>query len=183
MEMKDGGSGEKARLLNSPLRISLTIPGKPQQWSRASRGQNGPSFTPGNVTKQMDLFRLAWQRDGELRFPDATPLQLHAGFFFERPKSHYRTGKNAHLLRDGMEDAEPISRPDIDNLVKLIGDSLSGMAFDDDARITLGGQIEAFIPRGTSSFTEFTIARTTKQWRRLLIGELNVAAELFEEQM
>jgi len=156
------------------MKIRLTIPGKPQQWSRASRGQNGPSFTPSEVVKQMDRFHLAWTQDGSHRIPDGTPLQLHCGFFFERPKSHYRTGKYAHLLREGFEGAEPTGRPDFDNLIKLIGDSLSGFAFDDDSRITVGGWIEGYVPRESPPFTKLKIEPSTATWRRLILGELEL---------
>jgi Holliday junction resolvase RusA-like endonuclease len=159
------------------MRIALIVPGKPQQWSRASRGQNGPSFTPANVVQQMDRLHIAWERDGKRRFPDDTPLQLHAGFFYERPKSHYRTGKFTGILKDGLEDVEPIGRPDIDNLVKLIGDTLGSHAFDDDSRVTVGGQIKAYLPRGTGPFTKAVLAPSSATWRRLILGELEVDLE------
>lgn len=155
-------------------RIRLVIPGKPQQWSRASRGQNGPSFTPANVSRQTDLFRLAWQRDGEHRIADKTPLALHAGFFYERPASHYGTGRNKGILKPGRETLEPIGKPDLDNLLKLIGDALSGHAFDDDSRITVGSQIKAYLPRETFARTVIVIGPSTATWRRLVLGELNV---------
>lgn len=161
-------------------RIRLEIPGKPQQWSRASRGQNGPSFTPANVVVQMDRFYLAWERDGKHRIPDETPLTLHAGFFYERPKSHYGTGRNAGVLKPGRELWEPIGRPDLDNLLKLIGDSLSGHAFDDDSRVTIGAQLKAYVPRESSPFTALVLGRSTVTWRRLILGELEV--ELDEGQ-
>lgn len=158
----------------SPRFMRLVVPGKPQQWSRASRGQNGPSFTPSNVVKQMDRLYLAWEHTMKARFVDETALMLHAGFFYERPKSHYGSGKNAGVLKAGFENKEPIGRPDIDNLVKLIGDSLSGHAFDDDSRITIGGQIKAYVPRGTESQTVAVIQPSTPTWRRLILGELDM---------
>ena len=30
------------------------------------------------------------------------PVSVYVTFYFDRPRSHYRTGRNAHLLRDGI---------------------------------------------------------------------------------
>ena len=44
-----------------------------------------------------------------------------------RPKNHYRTGKYKHLLKDRFIDVEHhIAKPDIDNLVKMIADTIQG---------------------------------------------------------
>lgn len=154
--------------------IRLVVPGKPQQWARAGGGKTGHRFTPAHVTRQMDLMRLVWEREGSRRLPDETPIELHAGFFYERPKSHYGTGRNAGVLKAGFEFREPIGRPDFDNLLKLIGDTFSGFAFDDDSRVTLGSWIKAYVPRGVAPFTVFTLESSTSQWRRLVLGKLGV---------
>ena len=51
-----------------------------------------------------------------------------------RPKSHYRTGANSHLL---AKDAPlmPISKPDVLKLARGIEDALTGVLWTDDARI------------------------------------------------
>ena len=56
-------------------------------------------------------------------------------FYFKRPKAHYKTGKNSNCLRDDAPEYHS-SRPDIDNLVKLVGDALNGIFFIDDALIS-----------------------------------------------
>lgn len=60
------------------------------------------------------------------------PLWLHVVFLFNRPKSHYGTGKNAATLKDSA----PVwhtSKPDSENLVKAVKDCLTqiGMWKDD----------------------------------------------------
>jgi hypothetical protein len=54
------------------------------------------------------------------------PVKITATFVFVRPKSHYRTGKNAGVLRD---DAPLFhTNPgDTDKLQRAIGDALSGV--------------------------------------------------------
>lgn len=71
--------------------------------------------------------------------PDWTPLDgcLYARVIatFYRPKSHFRTGRNAHLLRDGVP-VQPNSAPDIDKIARLCLDALTQSgAIRDDARI------------------------------------------------
>ena len=56
-------------------------------------------------------------------------------FFFARPRSHYRTGRNAHLLRDDAPIA-PTSAPDLSKLIRSTEDALGDAgAIVNDARI------------------------------------------------
>ena len=61
-------------------------------------------------------------------------------FRFRRPRSHYRTGKNAHLLRDSAP-VNPTSRAhgDIDKLVRSTLDALvsAGVMADDSQVVRL----------------------------------------------
>lgn len=56
-------------------------------------------------------------------------------FSFRRPRSHYRTGRNAHLLRD-TAPVRPTSPPDVSKLARATEDALkiAGL-YRDDARI------------------------------------------------
>lgn len=62
------------------------------------------------------------------------PVKVTILFAFPRPKSHFRTGKNAHLLR---EDAPYYKqgKPDLDKLQRAIGDALTGVVIRDDSQI------------------------------------------------
>jgi Holliday junction resolvase RusA-like endonuclease len=63
------------------------------------------------------------------------PVAVRAWFWLPRPQSHYRTGRNAHLLRDGAP-ARPTGKPDIDKLERAIFDALTdGGAWKDDAQV------------------------------------------------
>lgn len=62
------------------------------------------------------------------------PIGLHVTFRFARPRSHYRTGRNAHVLRD----TAPIyvtsrGAGDVDKLLRATADALtaSGVIADD----------------------------------------------------
>lgn len=62
-------------------------------------------------------------------------LKLEVIFYLPRPKGHYRTGKNAHLLKD---DAPPFpnTMPDTTKLLRSTEDALTKILWLDDARIT-----------------------------------------------
>lgn len=63
------------------------------------------------------------------------PLVADMVFTFTRPRSHYRTGRNAHLLRD-TAPAAPTSPPDLSKLARSTEDALTDAgAYVDDARI------------------------------------------------
>lgn len=69
------------------------------------------------------------------------PLVADMVFTFARPKSHYRTGKNAHLLRDDAP-ARPTSAPDLSKLVRSTEDALTDAGiWVDDARVTEYGRL------------------------------------------
>jgi len=59
------------------------------------------------------------------------PVEVDAFFVFPRPKSHYRTGRNAHLLKD-TAPAWCATKPDADKLARAVGDALSGVLLRDD---------------------------------------------------
>jgi Holliday junction resolvase RusA-like endonuclease len=62
------------------------------------------------------------------------PVQLKVEFVFPRPKGHFGTGRNA----DSLKASAPTyvqTKPDLDKLVRAIGDAISGIAIRDDAQI------------------------------------------------
>jgi crossover junction endodeoxyribonuclease RusA len=70
-----------------------------------------------------------------LEHPFAGPVELHAHFGLPRPKSHYRTGRNADLLRDSAPRF-PAGKPDLDKLLRAVMDALtSAGAWADDAQV------------------------------------------------
>ena len=66
--------------------------------------------------------------------PISEPAEATIVFRFARPKGHYRTGRNAHLLRDGAV-GYPVGRNlgDVDKLVRSTFDALTaaGVVQDD----------------------------------------------------
>lgn len=71
------------------------------------------------------------------------PVLVTATFTFPRPKSHYRTGKNAHLLRDDAPHYKT-GHPDLDKLQRAIGDSLTGIVVRDDKQIVAWNTVKSY---------------------------------------
>lgn len=68
------------------------------------------------------------------RAPYDGPVIVELTFMSERPKSHYRTGRNGHLLRDGSPDV-PVGAPDVDKLARAMLDAMSKIVYLDDKQV------------------------------------------------
>jgi crossover junction endodeoxyribonuclease RusA len=67
--------------------------------------------------------------------PLAGPLRVAITFRLPRPRSHYRSGKYAHLIKDDAPRV-PDGRPDLDKLIRAVLDGLTaGGAWGDDAQV------------------------------------------------
>lgn len=63
------------------------------------------------------------------------PVRVQMVFTFLRPASHFRTGKNAGLVRDGVPRA-PQGMPDLSKLIRSTEDALTDAGvWRDDARV------------------------------------------------
>ena len=62
------------------------------------------------------------------------PIRLKIIFVMLRPKSHYRTGKNSHLLRDSAP-TDPTGKPDLTKLLRSTEDALKGIVWHDDSQV------------------------------------------------
>ncbi len=139
--------------------ISFVVVGRAQQ-----RGSKVASFIPkrgGGVVTRPDGRPVLVARDanknsgewmGQVRDAAASayqgeliggPVKLTVRFFFKRPKSHFRTGKNAHLLRDDAPEWHA-GTPDLDKLVRCLGDALTGVVLIDDKQIAQTDSSKAF---------------------------------------
>lgn len=63
------------------------------------------------------------------------PLSVAIDFFLPRPKGHFRSGANAHLLRNGAP-THPATRPDLDKLARSTLDALTAAGvYGDDSQV------------------------------------------------
>ena len=66
---------------------------------------------------------------------DGLALEVDMVFRLKRPKSHYRTGRNAHLLRDDAP-RYPSGKPDLSKLARSTEDALTDAGlWADDAQV------------------------------------------------
>ena len=62
------------------------------------------------------------------------PIKCSLNFYCKRPKSHYKTGKNAHILKETSPKYNTNNK-DLDNMVKFILDALNDKLYIDDCQI------------------------------------------------
>ncbi len=101
--------------------IKFTIPMSPTAKGRPKFTKRGFTYTPAK-TKAAEKFIRAFV-SGYPKFAPGLPLAMSIDFYLSKPKS---VGKKREF---------PTTRPDIDNYVKLMFDSLDGILFHDDAQI------------------------------------------------
>lgn len=110
---------------------TIYIPGVPDIKMRPRFTKTGHAYDPNAQQKEASI-QKAQITGVEDIFTGA--LEVHFKFVFPRPKSHYRTGKNSHMLR---VDA-PVyctNNKDFDNLEKFYSDSFNCIAWTDDRQI------------------------------------------------
>jgi crossover junction endodeoxyribonuclease RusA len=108
----------------------------PQGSTRALVTKGGRAIVTNSNSNRLALWRNDVVAAAVKAIGDAPPIDVPVGvvvwFFMPRPKSHYRTGANAHVLRDNAP-ALPAKMPDLDKLIRAILDALtvSGAIADD----------------------------------------------------
>jgi len=88
------------------------------------------------------------------------PLRVDLLFNIERPRSHYRTGKYSHLLKDKYVGTNfHTQKPDIDNLRKFVMDALNGVFWIDDCQICEGDTLKGWASAGSKRCIGMVIKR------------------------
>ena len=117
--------------------ILFTVYGDPQALKRhrTFRTKKGININvdPSKSDKSTFLWKAISDNKPKKPFNDA--LRVKLVFYMPRPKSHYRTGKNAGKLKESAPIFH-IKKPDIDNLVKFVLDALAGVYWKDDTIIS-----------------------------------------------
>lgn len=79
-----------------------------------------------------------YMRDCHPRIDGA--VRLNVQFYFKRPNSHYRSGKNSHLLKADAPMFH-VQTPDLAKLVRCYEDALTGIVWTDDKQVCFYGDI------------------------------------------
>ena len=109
--------------------MHFTVLGTPRALQRHRFTKKGFTYDPSVQDKKAFAIQAAVFKPGK---PIEGAIKLTLGFFFSHPKSHYRTGKYSHILKDNFSKNRFMDKkPDLDNLIKLVADSLPGFYRDD----------------------------------------------------
>lgn len=113
--------------------IEFTVAGVPAP--QGSKVRTAWGMREDNPATKPWRSAVAWEATAAMAgaAPMAGPLELAALFYFPRPKSHYRTGKHADILKDSAP-FYCATKPDADKLLRAIGDALTGIVFRDDSQ-------------------------------------------------
>jgi len=117
----------------------LTVLGDPKAQGRpraCASGKHARMYERKEDTQNKRTLEVVARTDA----PDELlggPLRVDIKFFFPRPKGHYGTGRNSGQLKDWAPTWH-VSRPDRDNLDKLVLDALTGVFWRDDNQVCAG---------------------------------------------
>ena len=100
-------------------------------------GGNVRMYTPSIVKAWRQCIKIAVFNEAvKPDYPMTGPISVNLGFIFERPKSHFRSGKYSHLLKKDIPQTHT-KKPDCDNLAKAVLDVLTELDFwADDSQVT-----------------------------------------------
>ncbi len=119
-------------------------------WGVAPQQQGSKNPWGGDTNKHLHGFReklaenaATVMREGGHKVIDG-PVRLDVDFVFERPASHFGTGKNEGLIKSSAPVWKQ-SVPDRDKLLRAIGDALTKVVYRDDARIVDGNARKVYV--------------------------------------
>jgi Holliday junction resolvase RusA-like endonuclease len=92
------------------------------------------------------------------------PLAASMVFTFARRKGHYRTGRNAHLLRDSAP-ARPAVYPDLSKIARSTEDALTGIVWADDARVVEYARLAKYYAGTAAPDVLDTAGAVIRVWR------------------
>ncbi|WP_435600800.1 RusA family crossover junction endodeoxyribonuclease [Streptomyces sp. C10-9-1] len=134
--------------------LTLTVYGKPAPQGSKSHKGGGRMVESSAYVKPWRERVVAVALDS-LQHRDWTrldaPLLVCMDFFFDRPKSHFGTGRNAGLLK-ASAPARPTGPPDLSKLVRSTEDALqTAGAYRDDALIVSIATAKRYVDDGPGS--------------------------------
>lgn len=132
MEVKTGMEMETDTLLSSVEKrwLEFVVPGDPVPLRR-HRVARGMMYNPSGKDQKQFLNQSMEFMPND---PLCGPIEAVLTFKMKRPKAHYRGGKFSHILKADAPRYHT-RRLDIDNLIKMVLDSLNGYAYYDDKQV------------------------------------------------
>lgn len=140
------------------MTVTFSVPGEPQGKGRARFGR-GQTYTPEKTVAYEGLIAWAAKLAMGTREPMTGPVKLSFRAVLSIPVS--TTKKRRQAMLDGL--VLPTKTPDLDNILKAIGDGANKIVFADDAQIVRLGDIEKVY--GTTPGLTVTVERITEAVR------------------
>lgn len=128
--------------------MKFTVEGKPQGKARARtfynpRTKRMQSITPEQTRSYEDLIRWSYTAaDG--KYYGEKVLQVDIKAFYPIPKQFSKVKKNAAFC-GGLR---PTTKPDSDNIIKVVLDALNGVAYYDDKQVVCVSCNKYYAERG-----------------------------------
>ncbi len=115
------------------METRFTILGEPKGKGRPRFNRStGNAMTPKDTVNYETLVHMEYLAQcNDLRFPDDAMLDMRIIAYYSIPKSASKKKKAAMLAGE----IRPTKKPDMDNVIKIIADSLNQIAYRDDTQI------------------------------------------------
>ena len=115
------------------MQAEFTIHGEPKGKGRPRFStKSGTAYTPEATANYENLVKVEYLRQcGNVKFEQGKELEITITAYFSIPESKSKKAKEQ--MRSGM--IRPTKKPDMDNIVKIIADSLNKIAYHDDSQI------------------------------------------------
>ena len=120
------------------MKIELTIQGEPIGKARPRVCKYG-TYTPAKTVNYETLVRELYIIGNYGRQLEGA-LEIEVRAYFGIPKSAKKKDV-PHMLNDYIK---PTKKPDVDNILKIIGDALNGLAYRDDSKIVTASVFKCY---------------------------------------
>ncbi len=113
--------------------VKFTVQGEPKGKGRPRFiPQTGRAITPKDTANYETLVRMEYMAQCQgFKFPDDAMLDMRIMAYYSIPKSASK--KNRERMKTRL--LRPTKKPDMDNVVKIVADSLNQVAYRDDTQI------------------------------------------------
>lgn len=116
-------------------KVEFIVPGEPRGKGRprvVSRGKFTKAYTPQETVAYENLVKVEYELQCErYKFSDGTFIEMRIDAYHSIPKSVSK--KRRAMMLSG--EIRPIRKADCDNIIKILADSLNGIAYRDDTQI------------------------------------------------
>jgi Holliday junction resolvase RusA-like endonuclease len=107
--------------------IEFVVPGELVPWARARGGKTVPHYTPSKQANYMTALKLICSTAMKGAPPLEGPIKLTLLACYPWPRAWSQKKRDANRWR--------WTKPDYDNIGKIVGDALNKIAWRDDAQI------------------------------------------------